>query len=241
MPMRKFLIGLLVLVLLAYSTSWLHERTVSSSGWISDAKLSLWTFDANASDLSCIAEHWKPVGFYSFRNWSDIFIELSYSPKAMRNTGCDDFLITGRFDLYLRPMNDSIAIRRVLFVAENVSNVSVDPIFPKQVGVMYFKTPDGNFEVTEAHVPGLEIWQAIRAEALKPTWGEPLDLTPLIPLDIRKGEEIATIEARMRFRVEVEYLVRTGFFKSEKRKLEIEIPAVYRLYGLENCSYECEP
>ncbi|WP_145954982.1 hypothetical protein [Thermococcus sp. 5-4] len=244
MPTRRdkaFLLGLLVLVLLAYSTSWLHGRTVSSSGRISDATLDTWSFDINASNLSCILGREKLVGFYSFRNRSDLFIWFSYSPSAMRNAGCDDFPISGEFVLRLRPMNDSIAIRRVLFVAENVSNVSVDPIFPKQVGVMYFKTPDGNFEVTEAHVPGLEIWQAIRAEALKPTWGEPLDLTPVIPLDIRKGGEIATIEARMRFRIEVEYLVRTGFFKSEKRKIEIEIPAVYRLYGLENCPYECEP
>ena len=244
MPTRKdrvFLFGLLVAILLVYSADWLHGRTVSSPGETSEAVLDTWNFEANVSNLSCIIEHWKPLGFYSFRSRGDLFIELSYSAEAMRNVGCDDFLISGDFTIHLMPRNGSIAIRKVLFVAENVSNVSVDPIFPKREGVMYFKTADGRFEVTEAYVPGLEIWQAIRAEALKPTWGDPLDITPVIPLDVRGSRNVKVIEARMRFRLEIEYLLRTGFFKSEKRRIEIEIPAVYLLYGLDNCPYECEP
>ncbi|WP_297093455.1 hypothetical protein [Thermococcus sp.] len=236
---KAFLAGLLVAVLMTYSMVWLHERTLYSPGDTEEITLATWTFNINASNLSCILGREKLLGFYSFRNWSDIFIAFSYSPVAMRNVGCDDFPISGEFVLHLRPRNESVAIRRVLFVVENVSNVSVDPIFPTQVGVMYFKTPDGSFEVTETPVPGLEIWQAIRAEALKPSWGNSLDLTPKIPLDVRRRGGGMTIEARVRFRLEIEYLVRTGFFKSEKRKIEIEIPAVYRLYGFENCPYEC--
>lgn len=244
MPMRRdkaFLCGILITVLLAYSASWLHEKTISFPGQTIERTLGPWTFDVNASNLSCIMGHWKLLGVYSIKNQSDVFIRLSYSPEGMRNTGCNDFMITGRFHLYLRPINDSIAIKEVLFVVENLSDVSVDPIFPKQEGVMYFKTPDGNFEVTEARVPGLEVWQAIRAKALKPAWGEPLELTPVIPLDIDRNKDEAIIEAEVRFRIEVEYLVRNGFFMSEKRKLRIKIPAVYRLYGLEDCSYECKP
>ncbi|WP_258084033.1 hypothetical protein [Thermococcus thermotolerans] len=236
---KAFLLGLLVTVLLTYSMFWLHERTVSFSGQISDVTLDTWTFNINVSDLSCILGGEKLVGFYSFRNRGDLFIVFSYSPAAMRNVGCDDFPMSGEFIIQLRPRDESVAIRRVLFVVENVSNVSVDPIFPKQVGFMYFKTPDGSFEVTETPVPGLEIWQAIKAEALRPTWGEPLDITPQIPLDVRRNDREDTIEARVRFRLEIEYLVRTGFFKSEKRKIKIEIPAVYRLYGFEDCTYGC--
>ena len=244
MPTRRdkaFLYGILIAVLLAYSASWLHERTVSFPGQANERTLGPWTFDVNAGNLSCIMGHWKLLGVYSFKNQSDVFIRMSYSPQGMRNVGCNYFMITGRFRLYLRPVNDSVAIREVLFVVENLSEVSVDPIFPNQEGVMYFKTPDGNFEVTEARVPGLEVWQAIRAKALRPAWGEPLELTPVIPLDIDRKNDGATIEAKVRFRIEVEYLVRTGPFRSEKRKLRIEIPAVYRLYGFEDCPYECEP
>ncbi len=238
---KAFLAGLLVAVLITYSIVWLHGRTLYSPGDIEEITLATWTFNINASNLSCILGREKLLGFYSFRNWSDIFVSFSYSPMAMRNVGCDDFSIFGKFVLHLRPRNESVAIRQVLFVVENVSNVSVDPIFPIPVGVMYFKTPDGSFEATEAPVPGLRIWQAIRAEALKPTWGKPLEITPKIPLGIKKQTAGETIKARVRFRLEIEYLVRTGFFKSEKRKIRIEIPVVYRLYGFEDCSYECQP
>ncbi len=230
-----------LLILSMYSIWWLHGETVSSPGETDEITLSLWTFDVNVSSLSCIAGHWKTLGVHTFSHRSDLFIELSYSPRGMRNTGCDDFLIAGSFTIRLRPRNDSAAIRRVLFVVENVSSVSVDNVFPPVTGFLYSKTPDGLFEIRPGRYGNVDPLQTMEASALKSTWGVSVELHPFPQLDIRKRGDEESIEARLLFTVEIEYQVRTGFFKSEKRKLRIEIPVVYNLYGLNNCLNACAP
>ena len=236
-----FVLISVILILGVYYLWWLHYETLPSEGPSVTVNGKNWLILVNASNLSCILGRDEPLGFYVFSNYSDIFVEVSYRPMGFRNVGCNQLSVSGNSTLYIRPKNDSIAITHVLFFVENVSNVSVGSVFPKRLGVMYLKIDNGKFEVVGAYVPGLGFDQAFQVRAIEPTWGETISLTPYIPLNFEKNGKPDVMESQAVVVVKVNYLVRTGFFTSEKREMVVRIPLTVRFYDLQNCTYGCEP
>ena len=248
MVQRKYGLAVAVLILLilgSYSLWWVHLKTLSSEGPSTTSEGREWLISVNASNLSCILGREEPLGSYTFSRRGDVYVEFSYRPIGFRNVWCDQLSVSGNSTLYLRPENSSVAIIRVLFVVENVSNVSVGPVFPKRTDVMYLRINGGKFEVTEVYVPGVDYHQAFQVRALKPAWGESISLRPFIPLDFdirsRIGEKPDVLTARVLVVIRVEYLVRTGFLTSEKREMVVRIPIVVRFDDLKDCTYGCEP
>jgi len=250
MVKRKY--GLLValavgLMLSAYFILWVHVETHPTPGGSLNVTAEEWTIAVNASELSCILGHDKNLGYYPFhcRN-KDFVLGVSYSPSGLRNVGCNQFSISGNANLYIRPRNNSVAIRRVVFIVENLSDFSIGPVFPKQTGVLYFTINGGKFEVSEVYVPGYDILQTFQVKALKPTWGETVSVSPFIPMDFTINGPVgngknAELVYRARVIIRVEYLIRTGYFTSEKRTLQVVIPMTVKFYGLSLCTYGCEP
>ncbi|WP_457750944.1 hypothetical protein [Thermococcus sp.] len=236
-----FVLISVILILGTYYLWWLHYKTISSEGPTVTVEGKGWLIPVNASKLSCILGREEPLGFYVFSNYSDIFVEISYRPVGFRNVGCNQLSVSGNSTLYIRPKNDSIAITHVLFFVKNMSNVSVDSVFPKRLGVMYFKINNGKFDVVGAYVPGLGFDQAFQVRALGPTWGETISLNPYIPLNFDKKGNPDVMESRAFVVLKVDYLVRTGFFTSEKREMTIRMPLTVRFYNLQNCTHDCEP
>jgi len=231
---------ILLLVVTGYAISWLHYRTIPSQGRVQEVVLRNGTFEVSANSISCILGREVPIAHYSEDLTSDFYLRVSYGASALRNVVCNQFQISGGLYLLIQPPNDSIAIRRVVLILENDSHVTIDNLFPLTEGILYLKTSDGSFEMTPGNIPNHSARQVMVIRALKPTWGKAIETEPYVELSIEKHWTEKEIRGKTKLIIKVEYLVRTGFFKSEKRTLKVEVPMTYVITGLDSCGHDCE-
>ncbi|MBP1912713.1 hypothetical protein [Thermococcus stetteri] len=215
----------------------LHERTLPSPGPYKGIDLGIEVFNVSAQNLSSILGNYTPVAYCHKRLDSHVAVDLEYHAVAIRNVGCDQFQIRGRLTLLIVPHGDSIAIRKVLIILENNTDVTVNSVFPMTGGMLYVKTRDGTFEMMPASLPGYTPRQAMVIRALKPSWGLPLEAEPYVDLEVEKHGREKEVEGQTRLIIRVEYLSRTGFFTSQDETLEVTVPMSYLITDLDSCAY----
>ncbi|ASJ09606.1 hypothetical protein A3L11_10330 [Thermococcus siculi] len=240
MPGQKEKIALMLIalfVLSGYTLSWLHERTLPSPGPYNGIGLEPEVFKISAHNLSSVAGNYKPLAYYRKRVGSEVSVGIEYHAGALRNVGCNQFQIRGRLHLVIIPADGSIAIRRVLVILENETNVTVDNLFPVESGVLYLKTLDGVFEMLPGYLPNHTKRQVMVIRAVRPSWGVSLEADPYVDLGLEKHRTEKEIEGRTRLVIRVDYLRRTGFFTSERGTFKVEIPMNYLITDLDSCPY----
>jgi hypothetical protein len=235
---EKAALMLITLIILAgYTLSWLHGRTLPSPGPYNGLGLRREVFNVSTLNLSSVAGNYTPVAYYQKRVGFEVSVGIEYHAGALRNVGCTQFQIKGKLNLLVVPSDDSIAIRKVLIILENGTNVTVDNFFPREWGVLYLKTHDGTFEMMPGHIPNHTVHQVMLIRAIKPSWGVPVEADPYVDLELEKHWMEKKIEGKTRLVIRVEYLKRTGLFTSEERTLKVDIPMSYIITDLDSCTY----
>lgn len=228
-----------VVLISVYQVYQLHLNTISQQGSSMEITLHNATFIINSTKLSSIMGRSIPVAYYIGGSSGDVSIHLEYRAFGSRNIFCNEIDIGGRFYIGIFPLNKSVAISQVLILLDNESPIEVNNLFPRLSGVMHYTTREG-FVVDLAYVPNHTPRQAMRISTSRPLWGVPLEVDPYMAITAWVSEDdkkTGELSGNTTLIIRVRYLLRNGYFSSEKRTLTIKVPMKYVFVNLNNCKY----
>ncbi|AEK73989.1 hypothetical protein GQS_10480 [Thermococcus sp. 4557] len=227
MKPRSLAIVLGVLLLTAYSLTWLHERTLAYSGnsrvfWLGGENIT-----SNGSNLSSILGDWRELGFVE-REWNDpIDLRIRYFPQALWATA-GQCRIEGPLWITLSP-NRTVSIDHISVRATLTGDGWAEEIWPDFSDPNPVITPpefEGGLGCPNESDKSL----CARFWALKPLRGREVRL--YLHPDFTLVQNGFTCNGSVLFEVRVEYLVRTGFLTSWRETVVLRLPVKFYIHDL---------
>ncbi len=227
MRRRNLAVVLGVLLLTAYSLTWLHERTLAHSGnsrifWLEGENVT-----ADGSNLSSILGDLRTLGFIERERNGPIDLRIRYVPQALWATA-GQCRIEGPLLITLSP-NQTVMIERISVRATLTGDGWADEIWPD------FSDPNPviippKFEGGPDCLNESGKSMCARFRAVKPLWGKGvrLYLYPSFTL-LQNG---STCNGSVLFETRVEYLVRKGFFTSRRETVVLRLPVKFHIHDL---------
>ena len=224
---RNLAILLGILLLMAYSLVWLHERTVAHPGNSRVFQLEGENIVSNGSNLSSILGDWRGLGIIE-REWNgSINVRIRYVPMALWATA-GQCRIRGPLWMEIRP-NDTVSIVNFSVWATLTGDGWANEIWPD------FSDPTPvviplKFEGGPGCPDENDKSECARFRAVEPLWGRQVEfyLTPDFTL-LQNG---STCNGSFLFEFRVEYLVRTGLFTSRREGITLRLPMKLYIYDL---------
>ncbi|NJE61431.1 hypothetical protein [Thermococcus sp. 21S7] len=224
---RNLAVVLGVLLLTAYSLTWLHERTLAHSGnsrvfWLEGENVT-----ADGSNLSSILGDFRTLGFVERERNDPIDLRIRYVPQALWATA-GQCSIEGPLLITLSP-NQTVTIEHISVRVTLTGDGWADEIWPD------FSDPNPviippKFEGGPGCLDEIGKSLCARFWALKPLWGREVRL--YLHPDFTLLQNGSTCNGSLLLEFRVEYLVRTGLFTSRREAMVLRLPVKFHIHNL---------